>query len=76
MLPRVGLLGLLPVGGVIPAAVDPSLATIVVSGFATFGGIVIAIIQGRNSAERLADKSRIKLLERALEDLGGDPDDV
>ena len=73
------LSGLLPTAAflaIVPWAIDPSLATIVVSAFATAGGIVIAVLNGRNSTERLADKARIRVLEREVTRLGGDPDEL
>lgn len=64
--------------------IDPTLGTIVVSALGVVGGIVIAIVQGRNSAERianlaerLADQDQIRRLKRRLVDVHGeDPDDV
>lgn len=53
---------------------DPTVA---VAAIGAFGALAVAIIQGRNSADRIRLEDRIRRLERRLIDVHQeDPDDV
>lgn len=64
------------VAAITAAAVDPASASIVVAICGSFTAVVVAVITARSSAERLADKDRIRRLEKHIVKLGGDPDDA
>lgn len=55
---------------------DPALASVLTALIASVGAIVIAVITGRNSAERLNDRDLIRRLRKKIVDLKGNPDDV
>lgn len=56
---------------------DPVLGSVIAGFIASSAAVIIAIVTGRNSAERLTDKDLIRRLKRRLVDVHGeDPADV